>query len=288
MNGERPGLQVAGPADATTVIVDNRLRQRYISVAKAAGRRRLHRLAIVVGIAVLALVGLLLVDSPLLDVDDISVSGATHTDEASLLAVAGISRGDALLTANLGAAERRIESLPWVADATVERSLPGTLGVTITERVPETIINPAPGTAPGGAVLVDDTGRILQTGTVAELGPLLPTGLQPVTIDIGAQSDVEATYEAGDMVPPTAREASELAARVRDNPAGAVGSVVVGEQISLSLRQGGSVILGDMSDLDTKIEAFRTMVARVDLTCLDQIDLTVPTHPTLTRKDPCS
>ena len=40
-------------------------------------------------------------------------------------------------------------------------------------------------------------------------------------------------------------------------------------------------------ELDAKVEAFRTVHARVDRSCLDVIDLTVPTHPVLPRAEGC-
>jgi hypothetical protein len=74
---------------------------------------------------------------------------------------------------------------------------------------------------------------------------------------------------------------------LRENPAGAVASIQLEPALALDLADGGRVELGDDRQLDLKVEAFRTVVARVDLRCLDTIDLRVPTHPVVTRITSC-
>ncbi|HAS11904.1 MAG TPA: hypothetical protein DCS55_15520, partial [Acidimicrobiaceae bacterium] len=78
-----------------------------------------------------------------------------------------------------------------------------------------------------------------------------------------------------------------LAGRLRVNPAGAVAAVHLEPDLRLQLVEGGVVELGDTSDLDAKVEAFRTVHARVDRACLASIDLSVPSHPVLTREPGC-
>jgi hypothetical protein len=81
--------------------------------------------------------------------------------------------------------------------------------------------------------------------------------------------------------------AVELAGRLRVNPAGAVATVHLEPTLRLELVEGGIVDLGDASDLDAKVEAFRTVHARVDRTCVTVIDVSVPTHPVVTRDRGC-
>lgn len=69
-------------------------------------------------------------------VEEVEVAGRSQTDPKALLAAAGLKRGDAILEFSPKEARERIESLPWVASAAVERRLPDTVTITIVERRP--------------------------------------------------------------------------------------------------------------------------------------------------------
>lgn len=71
-----------------------------------------------------------------LRVTDIQVEGRANTPEPLLRAALGVSRGDPMLGFSVAAARARIETLSWVEHATVERRLPGTVVVQLTERRP--------------------------------------------------------------------------------------------------------------------------------------------------------
>jgi len=66
-------------------------------------------------------------------VADVMVEGRQRTDSEQLLAALGIRRGDAILAFDLDEARARVEKLPWVASATVERRLPDTVVVHLAE-----------------------------------------------------------------------------------------------------------------------------------------------------------
>jgi len=69
-------------------------------------------------------------------VDDIFVEGRARTPRDQLLTALGVKRGDAILSVDLAAAQKRIEEIPWVRTATVERRLPNQIHILITERSP--------------------------------------------------------------------------------------------------------------------------------------------------------
>ena len=104
---------------------DPRFRERRIAVRKDAGRRRLKRLLIVVLAALVALAGVIVVRSPVLDVDEVTVVGTARLAPDDIRTAAGIDEGAPLLLADMGAAARDVEALPWVAEAEVTRDLPG-------------------------------------------------------------------------------------------------------------------------------------------------------------------
>ena len=69
-------------------------------------------------------------------VGDIVIEGRANTPEPILRAALGVSKGDPIVGFSLDQARARIEKLTWVAHATVERRLPGTIVVALTERRP--------------------------------------------------------------------------------------------------------------------------------------------------------
>lgn len=256
------------------VTVDPRFRQRRVQVRKDAGRRRLHRLVALASVGGVFVAAVGVVYSPVLNVDRVDVEATSHLSADDVRAGAGIDVGSPILMVDLGAAERRLEALPWVDTAVVSRSLPGSIALAITERVP------AAGVRIGDTVtLVDATGRVL--GPAADAGA--SSGLIEVVLD-----DQAAELVPGTTVGPDVAGAIALAERVAENPANAVAAVVVAPDLHLELVEGGTVLLGDDSDLDQKIEDFRTVYARVDRTCLDTIDVRVPGRSVLTRDEPCS
>lgn len=69
-------------------------------------------------------------------IDDIFVEGRSRTPREQLLSALGVKRGDAILAVDLAAAQKRIEGIPWVRSAAIERRLPNELHILITERSP--------------------------------------------------------------------------------------------------------------------------------------------------------
>lgn len=249
--------------------VDPRFRERRIAVRKDAGRRRLKRLVLLAAAAVVALAGVIVLRSPVLDVDEVTVRGATNLTPGEIRDASGIDRGAPILLADLGDAADDVRALPWVDAVEVTRDLPGRVHVEVREREAVAVVS-------GGdtAVLVDVAGRVLE---VAE----------PASTPFVRVVAAEAPPAPGRSIDPDLVAAVELAGRLRVNPAGTVAAVHLEPRLRLELVDGGVVDLGDATDLDAKVEAFRTVHARVDRACLDTIDLTVPTHPVVTREPGC-
>lgn len=285
------------PADRRpSVVVDPRLRERRIAVRRAEGRKRLHRIMAFFGVSTVVLGTMAVIQSPLLDVDHLAVTGTTRTPPDDILAAAGIARGDTMFTIDLGAATEAVEALPWVLEATITREYPGEIAIEVTERTAVAVIE---GKGPDGApqaVLVDLTGRVLgPVGAEAAAGMVTvgeettgATGLLPI--------EVTATPPApGERIADDLDGALELAVSAGEVTKGKAQRIVVEPELTVVLAGGGQAVLGAADDpadpagrrggtLADKLDALRTVVARVDLTCLDTIDLRVPTNPVLTRR----
>ncbi|MFC7334118.1 cell division protein FtsQ/DivIB [Rhodocista pekingensis] len=71
-----------------------------------------------------------------LAVSEVLVKGRAETDGAAVLAALGVGTGSPMLTFDPHAAQAALQAIPWVAAATVERRLPGTIFVQLVERTP--------------------------------------------------------------------------------------------------------------------------------------------------------
>jgi len=71
-----------------------------------------------------------------LRIEDVTVAGRVHTRPDALLDRVDVRRGAPILAVDLAATRERLLSLPWVADARIERRLPDTLHIALDERRP--------------------------------------------------------------------------------------------------------------------------------------------------------
>ncbi|MBL4691339.1 MAG: FtsQ-type POTRA domain-containing protein [Rhodospirillales bacterium] len=69
-------------------------------------------------------------------VNEILVIGRNETRQKDLLAAIRLARGAPIFAFDLEAAQKRVEALPWVKRATVERMLPDTVLLNVEERQP--------------------------------------------------------------------------------------------------------------------------------------------------------
>ena len=256
--------------------MDPRLQARRLEVLRLRGRRRLRALVVVVALVATA-VGIwwLIERSPLFDVDEVSVRGAANTPVETIVEVAGITRGQPLVEVDTGEAKAAIATLPWVDEVTASRSVTGEVGFTVTERVPVAVL---PGAE--GWLMVDSDGRVL------EVSDVLDAGL--VVVD-GARWNAQPGGWIGESALPALEVASLLPSGLRPKVASIqVVDHGVTEQLELVLFGGGAVLLGDTDELDDKFLSALTMLVRVDLRCVDEIDVRAPAVPVLTRIDECS
>lgn len=69
-------------------------------------------------------------------VQEVLVLGRHETAREELLAAVGVRRGSPMFSLDLGEAKARVEDLPWVRTAIVERHLPNTIVLRVFERQP--------------------------------------------------------------------------------------------------------------------------------------------------------
>jgi cell division protein FtsQ len=118
-------------------------------------------------------------------VRDIVVEGRANTPEPLLRAALGVNKGDPIVGFSLEQARLRIEKLTWVAHATVERHLPGTIVVVLSERRPFAIWQNQ-----GKYVLVDRDGQLVTDEEVAKFRDL------PLIVGPGAPAAARVLLDA--------------------------------------------------------------------------------------------
>ncbi|MBZ0325048.1 MAG: cell division protein FtsQ/DivIB, partial [Alphaproteobacteria bacterium] len=92
-----------------------------------------------------------------LAIDEILVEGRAETARDALVEALAATRGDPILAFDPDAARARLEALPWVRSAWVEKRLPDTVYLRIVERQPLALWQ-----RDGALMLVDADGVILQ------------------------------------------------------------------------------------------------------------------------------
>lgn len=254
------------PRQATPV--EPRLAKRRVEIKRDEGRRRLRTLLALTVVTLATIGAIALVNSSWLDVDEITVIGAEKTDPEAAEVATGILPGDPLLDIDFETATRSVEQLPWVLQAGIRRSWDGTVSVELVEREPATVLNTA-----DGFVLIDQSGRQL------EVVETRPPGYLPIA-GITAEGDV------GQPAPPEAQAVLRLVTKLDPLLEAEVSQVVIDEGVLyLDLSSGGRVKLGDDSALDEKLVSLETILSNVDLRCLWEINVLVPSAPAVTRID---
>lgn len=164
----------APPTKVSGVAGQARFRERRIAARRAEGRRRL-RVVVVVGVVVTVIVGaLVLLASPILSIRTIDVEGVVYADAERVGEVVASLRGDPILTADLNAAERALESIAWVREARVSMHLPRRVSIQIAEREPIGFFR----AVDGFNRVIDVEGRVLDVieGDPVDFPPIQGTG----------------------------------------------------------------------------------------------------------------
>lgn len=116
-------------------------------------------------------------------VQDVLVVGRDRTDQAAILSALQVERGSALFGFDPQDAQARIETLPWVLSATVERLFPDTVLVQVQERKPMALWQ-----KDGAFALIDQSGNVIIKDN------LEPFATLPVVVGEGAPK------HAGDLM----------------------------------------------------------------------------------------
>ena len=196
-----------------------------------------------------------------LKVNDVVVQGRGRTGGDAILAALGATRGTPMLAISPAAAKARLEALPWIRSASVERLLPDTLYVQVAERQPLALWQRR-----GKLQLIDREGTVVAVPSLDEFADLV--------------------ILVGDEAPKAAPALLEMLASepaLRPHVAAAVR--VGGRRWNLKLDSGIDVELPEdnvgaawhqLAQLDRTDGLLRRDILKVDLRLPDRLVLQVP------------
>ncbi len=188
-----------------------------------------------------------------LAVREVRIEGAANAPRPLLRAAVGARIGDPILFFSPQAARARLEDLPWVESAEVERRLPDTVLVRVTERRPFAIWQ-----KDGRFSVIDREGRVVATDRLDAFGPL------PLVVGAGAEKHAAALHDL-------LREAPEVLVRTQ-------AMVRVGERRwNLHMQNGADVLLpeGQEEPAIRRLAEFHRQSALLDRP-LAAVDLRLP------------
>lgn len=218
---------------------------------------------VLMGLAVLiVLVGaaVALWDSPWLKLRTVQVVGNTRTATAQVVGVAALTPGTRLTAISSRVVASRVETLPWVATATVTHVLPSTIRIAVSERVPAVVVQ-----APDRQYLVDRSGAVLAAGS----GGYPPIAGLPLGVVVPGSRITVPAFSAAVAV------LESLAPPVRGQLA--VINATAADLISLGLTNGTTILYGTAEDLSRKNADVASLLA-TGRTYLS-INVQAPDHP---------
>ena len=91
-----------------------------------------------------------------LRLETIEVRGRAHTPKPVIIAASELTLGEPMLTISLPALHERLATIGWIRTVAVERRMPSTIRVELTERVPMALLQ-----TEDGHRVIDETGTVI-------------------------------------------------------------------------------------------------------------------------------
>jgi cell division protein FtsQ len=97
----------------------------------------------------------------------IEVKGRSHTPKSVILAASELALGEPMLTISLAALHERLSTIGWIDEVAVERRMPSTIRIVLTERIPMALLQ-----TEAGHRVIDQTGTIISGADPSVFGHL--------------------------------------------------------------------------------------------------------------------
>ncbi len=229
-------------------------------------RRRFGALVVtVLGTVVLLGAGAWVTTSQIFAMRSLHVTGNVHLTSDQIASIAGITDRTNVLWLSSSSIVHRLEANPWVLSARVERTLPGSVTVRITERVPVAVLA-------GTRMIVAADGVVLGAATGAVRLPTIQGTVRggPTQRVVGAPAGLAIAA----AIPWPTREEVRLIAIAPDG------------QVTLTLASGIEVLYGDGTAVAAKGTALQAVLDWADRNHVRPrtIDLHAPDAPAISQQ----
>ena len=218
--------------------------------------------SLVLGLAGLVVAGVLVAGSPLFHLRRTEVTGTGRLSERQILRAAGLNSGTNVLFLSTTEVRDRLLADPWVANASVEKTLPSSVVVRIRERAPVAVIREVR----GFALVASDGTTLAETGE----NPRLPQIVGIAPAEPGRRSDVVAPLAA-------------VAGAMDESLRGEIRVIALDGDgmVELELRRGPRVRFGSPTDVEAKAGSLSGILRWADSsqTRLSEIDVRAPDAP---------
>lgn len=262
----------------------DRFTERRHEIRKQRGARRLRWVAGLALVALLAVAAIAIANSPALAVDKVTVNGVDRDRAEQVYRASRLEAGLPLLDVDTAAASSSVRELPWVRTAEVERGWNGTVVINVE---PRQILFALATPDQAEFVAVDSEGIQIARLSAAEVtaSPLASAS----TVGDPAEGvplihGLVVNPDPGAIAPPEAALAINFLVAVPDSVRSVVREAeVVDQTLQIHLMSGGVALFGDSRLLGAKFQALETILNQVDLACLETVDISAPTAPSVTR-----
>ncbi len=206
--------------------------------------------------------------SPFLKVGNVKAIGIHETTTLEVTEAASSAVGRNILLVNTAEVAAAVEALPWVAQADVDRILPNTLRIRVSERVPAIVL-----TIGAARWTLDASGVVLTSGTPVKGLPEI-AGLPLDEVEPGRR--IEGPEARGALSVWTS-----LPRPIKSTVEAIFAPTI--ERITVSLAGGTLIRYGAPERMAEKNEVLATILARLEAegTSVEYIDIRVPTSPAL-------
>ena len=135
-------------------------------------KKRLIRNIFILTIFVISLSAILCFKLPYFNITQITVHGNKHSSIQDIVKESKLTMGGNTFYSNLVEAKKGIKNNPYIDEVNINRHLPSTLEITITERTPEFYVNDG-----NISYIIDNKGYILENQAQGEVKDLIPVNL---------------------------------------------------------------------------------------------------------------
>ncbi|KGA07235.1 MAG: hypothetical protein GM46_9110, partial [actinobacterium acAcidi] len=201
---------------------------------------------------------LIVLASPLVAVRNIDIEGAKYANATLIETVSKSLRGKSVLTVDTNAAQKLLETDPWIESVRIKTYLPSRAVIEINERVPVAWFL---GVDNQGRV-IDQDGRVLAVVNGRPTEYMLIDGIGPNLI-------------AGAMASESYKAAAQLAISLPDEIRPVVKNMGVNgpNQVTMTLLTGAVVKFGEPEDLRNKLVNVVVILRRQDINQIAGIDV---------------